>query len=84
MGRESAVRPSLVDVNRDDYYAHGGTCLDARRSVFLTPTDLDAVPPPGWAARPTSLPVRPPFPVQPVLPPHLVECRLLPDGARPR
>jgi len=41
-------QPSQLDTNRDDYYRHGTPCLDVAKSVFLTPTDPGAIPPPGW------------------------------------
>lgn len=42
-------RPSILDVNRDDYFEHHiPGCLDLASSIFLDPAKPDAIPPPGW------------------------------------
>ncbi|MEO8432122.1 MAG: hypothetical protein ABI592_11485 [Acidobacteriota bacterium] len=41
--------PSILDVNRDDYWAHGHAgCTDISKSIFLSPAVPGAVLPPGW------------------------------------
>jgi hypothetical protein len=42
-------QPSVLDVGNDDYFNHKKkSCLDIAKSVFVGPTALDAIPPPGW------------------------------------
>lgn len=42
-------RPTEIDADHLDYFRHGrADCLDLDKSVFLTPTDPAATPPPGW------------------------------------
>ena len=42
-------QPSLLDVGNDDYFNHKKKgCLDIAKSVFVDPTELDAIPPPSW------------------------------------
>jgi hypothetical protein len=44
-----AWKPSTLDVNHDDYYAHSNAgCIDLAMSVFLEPALPGAVKPPGW------------------------------------
>lgn len=38
----------VLDLNRDDYFAHDGGQVDLRRSAFLEPLPVNAVRPPGW------------------------------------
>ncbi len=41
--------PSILDVNRDDYWAHGrADCTDISKSIFMNPAVPGAVVPPGW------------------------------------
>jgi hypothetical protein len=41
--------PPALDVNRDDYYAHGrADCIDLANSAFMEPSVTGATPPPGW------------------------------------
>ncbi len=43
-------RPSILDVGHDDYFNHSIVgCLDLAESVFLDPSTLGAVLPPGWS-----------------------------------
>lgn len=42
------ARGLLLDVGRDDYFAHDGGWLDLARSAFLEPLPPGARPPPGW------------------------------------
>jgi hypothetical protein len=40
-----------LDPGRDDYWGHGRSdIVDVSKSVFLTPTDPNAVFPPGWSS----------------------------------
>lgn len=71
-------QPSLLDVNRDDYFAHGRNCLDLSQSVFLTPADVSAVRPPGWTVAADPLQAMMPTESQ------VHVCRMMPDGARPQ
>lgn len=42
-------RPSLLDVNNDDYWKHDhANCPDLAKSVFLEPLPVGAQRPPGW------------------------------------
>ena len=42
-------QPSILDVGRNDYFNHNNPgCLDLAESIFLDPTDNNAVIPPGW------------------------------------
>jgi len=44
-----AWRPSVLDVNHDDYWGHGRIdCLDLARSALLAPTPATPVLPAGW------------------------------------
>jgi hypothetical protein len=48
--------PPRLDVGRDDYFQHGGGCLDSFKSVFMTPSTADATAPPGWSAQTAVVP----------------------------
>jgi hypothetical protein len=69
-------RPSALDINYDDYFAHGRSCADLRQSVFLWPSTPTAGAPQGWttATSPARLDAG-----------ELAEfiCRLMPEGPRP-
>jgi hypothetical protein len=42
-------QPSVLDVNRDDYFGHRNEgCLDLANSAFLNGPSVRADPPPGW------------------------------------
>lgn len=72
---DQAWRPAVLDINRDDYFAHGRNCGDLARSTFLWPSDPSASAPEGW--RLTSV-----VSSTTKAPAH-VTCRMLPEGARP-
>lgn len=38
----------VLDLGKDDYFAHDGGWVDLRRSAFLEPLPPDAMRPPGW------------------------------------
>jgi hypothetical protein len=38
----------VLDLNRDDYFAHDGGWVDVRKSAFLEPLPMNAMRPPGW------------------------------------
>jgi hypothetical protein len=41
--------PSVLDLNKDDYYGHSRAgCVNIANSIFLTPPNAGAAPPPGW------------------------------------
>jgi hypothetical protein len=46
----NAWSPMHYDINRDDYFAHGGACADVSRNVFITPTMSPPQPPPSWTS----------------------------------